>query len=298
MAISKTLSAIAGTSIFARLRMYWTLTKSLQTGLLLVTGIAGCISARAPLRDPIMILNLAGSVFLAIAGSTVLNMVYDRDIDALMQRACQRPLPAGKMNVVEALVLGVALSAGGIGWALQMHRLFGAVVLAGWFFDVCVYTIWLKRRTPWSIIWGGIAGAMPILAGRVLGTGQIDLIGILLALSVFLWIPTHMLTFGMKYANEYKLAGVPVFPNRYGVWLTRMTLGSSTAAAVVAMLLAVWNVGLPWNYFHIALWLGGALLVVAFVSVIRQSPKLNFALYKIASLYMLGSMALIMLGAI
>ena len=284
-------------SILARLRMYWTLTKSLQTGLLLITGIAGYMSARAPLRDPMTILNLAGSLFLAIAGSTVLNMVYDRDIDARMQRACQRPLPAGKMPVTEALILGIGMSASGVLWAVQMQLLYGAVVFAGWFFDVFVYTIWLKRRTPWSIVWGGIAGAMPILAGRALGTGQIDLIGILLALSVFLWIPTHMLTFGMKYAEQYQTAGVPVFPNHYGVWITRVTLGLSTAAAVVAMLLAGWQIRMPWNYFHIALWLGGALFGVAIISVVRQSPKLNFALYKMASLYMLSSMILIMLGA-
>ena len=294
----KTVLPTTGYSVLARLRMYWTLTKSLQTGLLLVTGIAGYASARAPFRDPMMIASLAGSLFLAIAGSTVLNMVYDRDIDAKMQRACQRPLPAGKMPVVEAIILGIAMSVIGIGWAGMMQPLYGAVVFAGWFFDVFVYTMWLKRRTPWSIIWGGVAGAMPILAGRTLGTGQIDLIGILLALSVFLWIPTHMLTFGIKYADQYKSADVPVFPNTYGVWLTRVTLGLATAAAVVAMLLAAWQIRMPWNYFHIALWLGGALFLVALASVVRQSPKLNFALYKFASLYMLGSMALITLGII
>jgi protoheme IX farnesyltransferase len=293
----KTVSPTTGYSVLARLRMYWTLTKSLQTGLLLITGIAGYASARAPIRDPWLLLSLAASLFLAIGGSTVLNMVYDRDIDAKMQRACRRPLPSGKMPVPEALILGIITSATGIGWAIMMQPVYGAVVFAGWFFDVFVYTIWLKRRTPWSILWGGIAGAMPILAGRVLGTGQIDLIGILLALSVFLWIPTHMLTFGMKYAEQYKTAGVPVFPNSYGMWLTRVTLGLSTAAAVIAMLLAAWQIRMPWNYFHIALWLGGALFGIALLSVVRQSPKLNFALYKMASLYMLSSMILIMLGA-
>ena len=293
----KTASPTSGTSVLARLRLYWTLTKSLQTGLLLITGVAGYMSARAPLRDPMMMLSLAGSLFLAIAGSTVLNMVYDRDIDAIMQRACQRPLPAGKMPVAEAMVLGIAFSVSGIVWAVEMQPLYGLVVFAGWFFDMVVYTIWLKRRTPWSIIWGGIAGAMPILAGRVLGTGEIDLIGILLALSVFLWIPTHMLTFGIKYADQYKLAGVPVFPNHYGVWLTRVTLGLSTAAAAIAMSFAAWQIRIPWNYFHLAMWLGTALFSVAILSVVRQSPKLNFALYKMASLYMLSSMILIMLGA-
>jgi protoheme IX farnesyltransferase len=279
-----------------KLRAYWTLTKSLQTGLLLMTGIAGYMSARCPTRDAQSLLSLAGSLFLAIAGSTVLNMVYDRDIDALMQRACRRPLPSGRTSVREALLLGIILSIVGVAWAVAQSPLYGAVVFAGWFFDAVVYTLWLKRRTAWSIVWGGIAGAMPVLAGRVFGTGEIDLVGILLALSVLLWIPTHILTFSIKYADQYRAAGVPVFPNTYGVWVTRVMLALSTGAAVIAMLLAAWHIRIPWNFFHIALWLGVALLGITILSIVRQSPKLNLALYKMASLYMLGSMVLIMLG--
>jgi protoheme IX farnesyltransferase len=283
-------------TMLKKIRQYWTLTKSLQTGLLLVTGLAGYASARCPVTSWEMLLGVAGSLFFAIAGSTVLNMVWDRDIDAVMLRACNRPLPKGQVSVREGIALGVAMSLAGIAWAFALAPLFAAVVFAGWFFDVVIYTLWLKRRTPWSIIWGGIAGGMPILAGRALGTGQIDLIGILLTLAILLWIPTHMLTFGIKYAAQYRAAGVPVFPNRYGERITRITIALSTACAVIAMLLAAWNIRLPWNYFHLALWLGVILIGLTFVSVARHSPKLNFGLYKFASLYMLGSMMLIMFG--
>ncbi len=277
-------------------RAYWSLTKSLQTGLLLITGLAGYLSARCPTRDVQTLLAVAGSLFLAISGSTVLNMVYDRDIDALMKRACQRPLPSGRMSVREALLFGGTLSAAGIGWAFAMSPLYGAVVCAGWFFDVVVYTIALKRHTPWSILWGGIAGAMPVLAGRTLGAGQIDVIGLLLALAILLWIPTHMLTFGIKYAEQYRAAGVPVFPNEYGERITRVTIALSTGAATVAMLLAAWEIGLPWRWMHIAVWLSAGLLAAAAASAANRSPKLNFALYKFASLYMLSVMMLIVLG--
>jgi len=286
----------SGRTLLVKARAYWSLIKSLQTGLLLVTGLAGYVSARCPTHDAQTLLAVAGSLFLAISGSTVLNMVYDRDIDAKMKRACQRPLPSGRISVREALVFGGALSLAGIGWACALSPLYGAVVFAGWFFDVVIYTIALKRRTPWSIVWGGIAGAMPVLAGRALGTGQVDLIGLLLALSILLWIPTHMLTFGMKYAEQYRAAGVPVFPNRYGEWITRVTIALSTGAATIAMLLAAWNIGLPWRYLHIAAWLSALLLIVTVASIARRSPKLNFGLYKLASIYMLGSMLLIMLG--
>jgi len=279
-----------------KLRQYWTLTKSLQTGLLLVTGITGYLSARCPVTHVATLLNVAGSLFLAIAGSTVINMVWDRDIDAVMKRTCHRPLPVGEVSVREGTTLGMVLSLAGIAWAFALSPLYGAIVFAGWFFDVVIYTLWLKRRTPWSIIWGGIAGAMPILAGRALGTGTIDAIGLLLALAILLWIPTHMLTFGIKYAEQYRAAGVPVFPNAYGEWLTRVTIALSTGAAVIAMVLAAWHMRLPWAYFHLALWLGIALLALTFVSLAHRSPKLNFGLYKFASLYMLGAMLLIMLG--
>ena len=282
--------------ILPRLRMYWTMTKSLQTGLLLITGLAGYFSARCPTHSTELVLGLAATLFLSIGGSTVINMVWDRDIDAKMSRACGRPLPAGKMSLTEGIALGLVMSIAGIGGALLMQPLYGAVVFAGWFFDVVVYTMLLKRRTPWSIIWGGIAGAMPVLAGRVLGLGQIDVIGILLALAILFWIPTHMLTFGIKYGEQYRAAGVPVFPNQYGEQITRITISLSTGAAAVAMILASFHIGMPWRYFHLALWLGAILLVITLASALRHSPKLNFALYKFASLYMLGSMILIMIG--
>ena len=157
---------------------YWPMLKSLQTGLLLATGMAGFMSGECPVMGWQIMLGVTGSLFLAISGSTVLNMWYDRDIDALMERTCQRPLPSGKISPRGGLIFGLALSILGVGWAFSLGTLYGAIVFAGLFFDVVVYTIWLKRRTAWSIVWGGIAGAMPVLAGRVLATGQIDWIGI------------------------------------------------------------------------------------------------------------------------
>ncbi len=281
-----------------KLGMYWSLIKSLQTGLLLVTGLAGYMSARCPTHGWMTLLALTGSLFLAISGSTVLNMVYDRDIDAIMRRSCQRPLPSGRLSAAQALKFGLILSAAGVGCAFALDSLYGAVVFAGWFFDVVVYTIALKRRTPWSIVWGGIAGAMPILAGRVLGLGSLDWIGLLLSLAILMWIPTHMLTFGIKHAEDYARAGVPVFPNTYGEWMTRITIALSTTVATVAMLSAVWHIGLPWRHLHLAIGLSIVLLFFTIASVVRRSPRLNFGLYKLASLYMLGSMLLIVIGVL
>jgi len=191
-----------------RLRLYWLLIKSLQTGLLLSTGLAGYLSAHTPAHLGELV-GLAASLFLAISGSTILNMWYDHDIDALMKRTHNRPLASGQITRREAFWLGLVLAAAGVGLALALDALYGLVVFAGLFFDVVVYTIWLKRRTCWSIVWGGIAGGMPILAGRVLAIGQVDLVGLLLAMAVLFWIPTHILTFSMRYHADYQAARVP-----------------------------------------------------------------------------------------
>lgn len=279
-----------------RIRAYWALIKSLQTGLLVLTGIAGFASARAPFTWQ-SLGALTASLFLAISGSTIMNMVYDADIDAKMKRTAKRPLSIGLVPKGEALRVGWTLALLGCAWALMMQPLYGAVVLAGLFFDIVVYTLWLKRRTPWSIVWGGISGGMPILAGRTLGVGTIDAIGLLLALAVLLWIPTHIMTFGLKNSEDYCLAGVPVFPNTYGPEVTRSIISISTVGAVIAMLCAEWMVGIAPALWYAALVFGLALLGLTCLGMSRPTAPLTHLLYKSASFYMLGSMLFIILGA-
>lgn len=279
-----------------RLRAYWALIKSLQTGLLVKTGLAGYLSARPEPGDWPRLLALAASLTLAVAGSTVLNMVCDRDIDGCMQRTAGRPLPRGRVDMREALLLGLVLTVAGVAWAAALSPLCGLCVLAGAFFDVVVYSAWLKRRTPWSIVWGGVAGGMPVLAGRVLGVGRIDAVGLLLALAILLWIPTHVLTFSRKHAADYARAGVPVLPNTHGLGTTRLVLGISTGVAVVVMSLTIALIGLRAGFLQAVWGLGAILLIFAGWSALRPSPRLNSALYKLASVYMLGAMGLIIVG--
>jgi protoheme IX farnesyltransferase len=286
------------TELTTRARAYWTLTKSLQTGLLLVTGVAGYASARCPVMTWQTVLALLVSLFLAIGGSTVLNMVYDRDIDALMTRTCHRPLPTGTTTVREALVLGLLMAAVGVGWALSMSTLYGLVVFAGVFFDMAIYTAWLKRRTAFSIIIGGLAGGMPILAGRVLGAGRLDGIGLLLALAVLLWIPTHIMTFSIRYANDYARAHIPTFPSTYGVKATRFLISASSIGAAVAVMAAAVLIGMSWGYLRFLALLGVGLLGLAIANVVRPSARINFSLFKYASLYMLSTMLLVVAGAV
>jgi heme o synthase len=280
----------------SKILLYIPLIKSLQTGLLLATGVAGYLSARIPFDIP-ELAGMALSLLLAISGSTIMNMWYDHDIDAKMKRTHKRPAASGELSRGEVFWVGMTVSVIGIGWAALLSPLFGLVVFAGWFFDVIVYTLWLKRVTCWSIVWGGISGAMPILSGRALAVGQIDLVGILLALAILFWIPTHTLTFSLKFREDYANAGVPTFPSTYGETVTRATITISSVLAAIAIGWASILIGLSAGYLRLMAVLTAGLLLLAFATFRVQSERANFGLFRYASLYMLSAMIILAMRA-
>ncbi len=275
-----------------KISLYLPLIKSTQTSLLLLTGVAGYLSAHIKVNW-LHFWQMLPSLFLAIAGSTILNMWWDQDIDSKMKRTHQRPTSAGQVTREEVLKLGIVISVIGIGWALLINPLYGVVVFAGLFFDVAVYSMWLKRLTCWSIVWGGISGAMPILAGRVLAVGQIDIIGILLASAVLFWIPTHTLTFSLKFAEDYNNAGVPTFPSTYGEAATRFAIAFSSVIAALTMGWASIWIGVTAGVLRVIIVLSAGLFFLAVTTVFRPSDRVNFSLFKYASMYMTFTMILI-----
>jgi len=283
-------------SIAAKARLYWPLIKSLQTGLLVFTGLAGYMSARCPVFNLTTLAGLFVSLVASVSGSTILNMWWDRDIDARMSRTQKRPLAAGKIDPAEALRVGLALSVLGVGVAAALDALFGLIIFAGLFFDVVVYTIWLKRRTCWSIVWGGVSGGMPILAGRALGVGSVDGVGILLAVGILFWIPTHILTFSMRYFEDYQAAGLPTFPSTYGFGFTRAVIAASSVLAALAMGLAAWSIGMDWGFLRLLAVLSVGLFTLAVAVTARPSERASFGLFKYASVYMLAAMILVVMG--
>lgn len=279
-------------ALTTRLRAYIPLIKTMQTGLLLSTGIAGYMSAHNQLHLGTL-MGLIGSLFLAISGSTILNMWYDYDIDTVMNRTHNRPLAAGKVSRSEALWLGLVLSLLGLSWAVVLGGYYALVVLAGLFFDVVVYTLWLKRRTSWSIIWGGISGGMPILAGRVLAIGHLDLVGLLLMMAILFWIPTHILTFNLRYFDDYRIAGVPTFPSVYGFEATRAIIALSSIIAAASIGVAAVMIGVQAGALRLMAVLSSGLLLLSLATIFRPSEQVNFSLFKYASIYMLASMILL-----
>ncbi len=149
-----------------------------------------------------------------VSGSAMgLNCVWERDIDALMERTKHRPVPAGRLTPLVATIFSLVI--GVLGFAVLwfwINPLSAIVALGGHLFYVFVYTIWLKRWTPQNIVIGGAAGAVPPLVGWVAATGRLELTAVLLFLIIFLWTPPHFWALALNRNEDYRRANVPMLP--------------------------------------------------------------------------------------
>jgi protoheme IX farnesyltransferase len=275
---------------------FFSLIKILQTGLLVLTGVAGAVSTSGVQPSPQLLSVLAGSLFLAVSGCTILNMVYDRDIDLKMTRTSARPIPSGEVSASIGILFGGFLTISGILWAIFIQPAYGWIVTAGVFFDVVIYTIWLRRRTALSVLLGGLSGGMPILAGRVLSTGHIDLEGLVLCAAILVWIPIHTMTLHLKYQKDFDAAGIPTFSGKFGEPAARILITISAFLSAAGMVLSGWLLHLGFGYLVILTSVGVILIFVLLFSLFQNNFLQTKFLFRTASLFMLVSMVLIILG--
>jgi protoheme IX farnesyltransferase len=205
---------------------------------------------------------------LAIAAgagaSGALNMWYDADIDALMRRTQNRPIPAGRMNKGDALGFGVVLSVLSVfTLGIVANWLAAALLSLTIFFYVAVYTMWLKRLTPQNIVIGGAAGALPPIIGYAAATGEISLASIALFAIIFVWTPPHFWALALVKAEEYGRAGIPMLPNVKGADRTRRDILFYTLL-LAPLGIAPWLIGFASSaYGMIAVALGGFMLLLS-----------------------------------
>ena len=128
--------------------------------------------------------------------------------------------------------------------------------------------------------------------------GEIDGIGILLSLGILFWIPTHILTFSMRYFDDYQAAGVPTFPSTYGFGFTRATIALSSILAALAMGLAAWGIGMSWGFLRLLGVLSVGLLGLSVIVTLKPSERVSFGLFKYASVYMLAAMILVVMAVL
>ncbi len=277
---------------------YWSLIKSRQTFLLVLTGAAGYLCQGSGKTNWLEFLFLVIDLLITISGCTVLNMLFDHDIDSRMVRTSGRPLASGQVGTLPAGILGSALVFVGLLWAWALSPLYFLIVLLGAGLNVLVYTLWLKRRSAWSILWGGVAGGMPILAGHALAAGRVDTLGLLLALVIILWIPSHTLTLVILYSEDYVNAGVPTMLSAYGWAAThRLVILSSLFTSILMTVIYSWlrppGVAL-WMEFVACAGLSG-MAIFAWARPVRRAIA---SLYRVSSIFMLGSMLLLALASL
>lgn len=286
------------------LTLFGDLIKARQTVLLVYTGVFTyliTVASSAVEINWFNLLHLVISLYLAVSGTTVLNMYIDRDIDAIMERTKDRPLPSGKVTASTVLIIGIVLTVVGVFLAfLTLNWLSALIIFFGFFFDVVVYSIWLKRRTKYSIIFGGIAGGLPAWAGRVAITGSLDWIGFLLLLFILTWIPVHILTIALipKNFEGYKKAKVPMWPIVSSQAQTMRVIAIGAFLSSVALYEAARLLGA--NAIIRIIWgvMSLFIIILSIKSLIKPTNKLTFLIFKIASLYMLLGFLLVFLGVI
>jgi protoheme IX farnesyltransferase len=208
-----TITAHGSRSTAETLKGYVALTKPRIIELLLVTTIPTMVVAANGIPGFWLIVATLVGGTLAAGGANALNMVIDRDIDAIMERTKKRPLVTGVMTPRAAAIFAVGLEVIAFAvLAIWVNQLSAWLAMSATAFYVVVYTIWLKRRSKQNIVIGGAAGAVPVLIGWAAVTNSLSWTPVLLFLVIFIWTPPHFWALAVRYRDDYAAAHVPMMP--------------------------------------------------------------------------------------
>jgi heme o synthase len=197
----------------AQIGDYVALTKPRIIELLLVTTVPTMVVAERGLPSVWLMLATVIGGTLAAGGANAINMYVDRDIDKLMKRTQNRPLPSGRLEPHRALIFAVTLEVLAFAFLWATVNLLSAVLaVAACLFYVFVYTLWLKRTSKSNIVIGGAAGAAPVLIGWSAVTNSLDWAPVVLFAVIFYWTPPHFWALAIRYRDDYAAADVPMLP--------------------------------------------------------------------------------------
>jgi heme o synthase len=275
-------------TVAALVRDYTALMKPRIILLLLVTTATTMIVA-APhgVTLKIVLLTLLGGT-LAAGSANAFNMYVDRDIDAVMQRTCLRPVPAGRLRATQALGFGAVtgvLSIGVMAWGVNL--LSAVLSTAGILFYVGVYSLWLKRTTPQNIVIGGAAGAVPPLVGWAAATGHLALPAVALFTIVFLWTPPHFWALALGKTEDYRAAGIPMLPVVRGDDATRRQILAYSVLLTATTLTMVFPLHALGAFYLVATVALDALFLALAVAVAAgRSPRAAASLFGYSILYL------------
>jgi protoheme IX farnesyltransferase len=255
--------------------------------LLLVTTVpAMVLAAHGVPPAGLLVATLFGGT-LAAGGANAINCYLDRDIDELMKRTRSRPIPARRVPPGDALRFGVAMITFAFAWLVMTVNLVAAILtLAAAAFYVFVYTMGLKRSTPQNIVIGGAAGAVPALVGWAAVTGGVGLPAVVLFATVFVWTPPHFWALALRYAGEYRTAGIPMLPAVKGpretaIWIVAYSL---LVVAVSLLLHPVADLGVL--YLVAASGLGALLIWYAVRVLMDRGAAAAMAMFRYSITYL------------
>ena len=244
------------TSVFGG---YIVLMKLRVVELLLITTVPTMVLAEQgwPSWRLVAITLIGGT--LAAGGANAINMVIDRDIDALMDRTKARPLVTGLIQPREAMIFALALEA--VAFAILWvgaNLLAACLALSATLFYVFIYSLWLKRTSRQNIVIGGAAGAVPVLVGWAAVQNSLAWEPFILFIAIFLWTPPHFWALAIRHADEYKAAGVPMMPSVVPMKQTVRQMFVYTVLLTVTTLILgpVANLGLTYMISAVILGLG------------------------------------------
>ncbi len=251
----------------------------------LIVAVAVAAALAAGERSLLRLGLLAGATLAAAAGAGSLNHVFDRELDRRMQRTRDRPVASGRVDPSAALTLGLGL----IGLSLLAWPVLGPLVttylLAGALTYAVVYTLWLKPRTPYSIVWGGAAGSFAALAGWQTAGSTLAPAPLVLAMVLFLWTPSHFWSLALALEDDYRASGLPMLSVVAGPARTARAVSLNTLALSAFALLECALV--PWPYAVAAV--PATLWFSARASSLARDPgrERAWSLFKLSGLYLL-----------
>ena len=274
---------------------YLALLKPRVMSLVVFTALVGLLVAPGHLH-PVLGFTALLCIAIGAGAAGALNMWYDADIDAVMTRTANRPIPAGRIAPREALGFGMTLAVSSvIVLGLLVNWLAAALLAFTIVFYIVIYTMWLKRSTPQNIVIGGAAGAFPPMIGWAAATGGIGLESILLFLIIFFWTPPHFWSLSLCRAEEYARAGVPMLPVVAGLQETRRQI-VNYSLALVPIALTPWLFGYAGIiYAATALVLGCLMVLLALqlrATATEGAARYLFA-YSVLYLFLIFAMLLV-----
>ena len=278
---------------------FFILSKPLIVALLLVTTFGGLVMGGKAWPSPsLAIWTLLGGA-LAAGGSSALNQYIDRELDKNMQRTSQRPLAAGRMNAAEGLSFGLALCLASYYILAGFVNLTAALLsLAGIFYYVLFYSIWLKKATVQNIVIGGGAGAIPPMVGWAAAAGHLSLAAWILFLIIFMWTPPHFWALAIVRAKDYERAGVPMMPVVKGEKETRLQILIYTFGLVGTTLLLPLIRATGIIYLISAIVLGFLLIYAAWRVWTIPGNKVAWTMYRWTSIYLAFIFLALMIDAV